>query len=412
MKVRTCGDGACALHAAFGALDGRSECVCPDARVRAADALQAWVHGVPPEQFAGELGRRSPRSNLVVSAFWSMACRACSGRGEGGREQRLWWQACPDDVQRRVDCAMQSHARALAQQAEIMRKFAETARVICVSWSNRELFVQRVALEVHGFDIGSFPHNIHEHSDASSHDLLSPALEYHQDSVIVKGTAANPVPFPAHGPANKYVALFDNNAIFDVLRKSFFITGSREKQTGIIQTLCDCELEVAEDVMADFREMLLQDMGNLNPVPEPFAGFDRMAVSSFGRAVRGSSYWLSLDELLFLADVFDESVLVMELRDGDAHFAGSSRIHAEKPVALVGIDSHRSGVVRSHFSRMVVVPPPSVASEMRLDDAAGVTEQVRHGAGISPARDKLDVAEVAVVGVAESSSAGSSTQIW
>ena len=236
-------------------------------------------------------------------------------------------------------------------------------------------------------------------------------MEYHQDSVIVKWAAANPVPFPAHGPANKYVALFDNNAIFDVLRKSFFITGSREKQTGIIQILCDCELDVAEDVVADFREMLLQDMGNLNPVPEPFAGFDRVAVSSFAQAVRGSSYWLSLDELLFLADVFDESVLVMELRDGDAHFAGSSRIHAEKPVALVGIDSHRSGVVRSHFSRMVVVPPPSVAP-MRLDDAAGVMEQVRHGAGISPARDELDVAEVAVVGVAESSSAGSSTQIW
>ena len=190
------------------------------------------------------------------------------------------------------------------------------------------------------------------------------AYEELGDRLIAKGTLQDPMDFPvADGPPNKYSALFDRRPAFDMLRKSFLITGSREKQQQIIQIILECRDRgcLADGgVVTDLCRILLDDVCNLNPVSKPFEGFDAVAIRCFASACQDPGYYLSVDELLFLADIVNENVVIMELRDGRAAFAGASRgvgsTRAERLVAIVGLDSSRRGRVRSHFSRMVMEP--------------------------------------------------------
>ena len=355
-RVRTKDDGACSLHAAFGSLDARSGCVCAEARARAAEALEAFLRSVSADDFAEELRRASSVSSKVVAAFWGMALKR-GFAGDEGPEARLWWGACPQGVRDRVGDVVRRHEEAVALQDANFRDFTDVGREVCVSWGNAGLLVRRIALEVHGLDVGSLPGDIESICDSQLHQWLGPAFDAVRGQLIVKGTASTPIPFPDDGPANKYLALFDARPAFDVLRKAFFITGNSHMQERMVEILCECEGHARDaDVMERFRHMLLTDVHNVNPVPGMFEGFELEAVSTFARACLQPSYWLSYDELLLLADLLGEAVVVLEVRGGAARFVGSSRISAGKPVALVGIQSHRRGRVRSHFERLVVVP--------------------------------------------------------
>ena len=308
------------------------------------------------DDFPEELRRASSVSSKVVAAFWGMALK-CGHVGGEGPEGGLWWAACKQGVRDRVGDVVRRHEEAVALQEATFRDFACVSREVCVSWGNAGLLVRRIALEVHGLDVGSLSGDIGSICDSQLHDWLGPAFDTIRGELIVKGTAATPISFPDHGPANKYLALFDARPAFDVLRKAFFITGSDHMQQRIIGILCECEGHAGdEDLLEHFRHMLLMDVHNLNPVPDAFKGFAFEAISAFARACLQPSYWLSYDELLLLSDLLGEAVVVLELRDGAARFVGSSRISAGKPVALVGIQSHGRGRVRSHFERLVVVP--------------------------------------------------------
>ena len=363
IKVKTDGDGACALHAGFGSWSWRSRVFrLPDARALAARALLALLDSVPDGLGAERLRASSPRWHLVVVAFWGMVVDACRRRGYEGREAKILWSVCSPEVQARIAEVVENHHQAVDRQREAMVRFDKLARRLCVEWRTADEFVRRVAKEVQGLDITVLPEDIEQFCDVAYHAWLGPAYEQVRGELIVKGTFKNPVPFPLMGPANKYVALFDARREFDGLRQAFFVTGDREMQTRIIQILCECERGDSNDVVVDFRELLLHGMADLNSEPAVFDGFDIAAVAAFARACADPRYWFSLDELLFLADVVGEMVVVVELRDGGAHFAGSSKLQTGKPLALVGIDSNRAASVRSHFSRMVMVPDAAAAA--------------------------------------------------
>jgi len=262
-----------------------------------------------------------------------------------------------------------------------MRRFHEVARRLCADWGVENEFVCRVARAVHGFDVSGVPGDVRRCCDSVYHGWLGPAYEEIGGQLIVKGTAARPEPFPIQdGPANKFVALADARPVFDALRKSFFITGNRCMQARIIEILCDLEVDEGDELVTEFRDSLLNDMDNINPNPEAFPGFHGVALVAFATAILSPDYWLSFDELLFLADVVEEVVLVLEIRDGEAHYIGGSRMRSGQHIAMVGIQGGGSGPVRSHFERMVMV----------VDDAAVVNAN----AGSTAAKGSSGLGEV------------------
>ena len=234
-RVRTKDDGACSLHAAFGSLDARSGCVCAEARARAAEALESFLCSVSADGFAEELRRASSVSSKVVAAFWGMALKR-GFAGDEGPEAGLWWDACPQNVRERVGDVVRRHEEAVALQDANFRDFADVCREVCVSWGNAGLLVRRIALEVHGLDVGSLPGDIESICDSQLHQWLGPAFDAVRGQLIVKGTASTPIPFPDDGPANKYLALFDARPAFDVLRKAFFITGALHHRKALFIT--------------------------------------------------------------------------------------------------------------------------------------------------------------------------------
>jgi len=360
------------------------ELECRHARALAADALVALLDSGSDGLVAERLRASSPRWHLVLVAFWGMVVDVCRRRGDEGREARLLWYALGPEMRDRIAEVVEKHARAVGRQRATMARFDDLARHLCVDWAAKEEFVRRVAKEVHRLDVMELPEDIEQFCDVSCHDWLGPAFEMFGDEMIVKGTFAKPVFFPVAGPANKYMALSDGRPEFDVLRKAFFVTGDREMQARIVQILCDCESGPDDGVVVAFREFLLHGMEDLNMEPTVFDGFDVAAVAAFVRACGDSRYWFSLDELLFLADVVGEVVVVLELHGHEARFAGSSVMRAGKPVAVVGIESNRTARVRSHFSRMVLVPDPAAAGDL-VGDADDVAAGEKAAAGAASA---------------------------
>jgi hypothetical protein len=379
-RVVTEGDGACALHAAFGGLHNSLPFSCPDARVRAANALESLAASAATERTGSNLSQRFPAFVNVKAQFWDLALAACRSDHNEGRECGLLWDAYPVGVQQDVRDAQAVYEQALANQEATMARFEELSKLICVASPHGRELVQRIALEVHGLDVTHVPDVLERFCDADLHDWLGPAFDCLGDKVIVKGTAAKPVAFPADGPANKYVALFDARPVFDYFRRAFFITGCRPKQIQIIDILCQSQ-DVRDDRdVCSLLDTLLAESQNLAASPDAFAGFDIVAVRAFARACLDSRYWFSFDEVLFLAEVLGEAVVVVELfEDRVARCVGSSVRPAGKPVAVIGVDSNRVRRVRSHFSRLVVVPEDHVDARPVFEQRGGLLKRRRCG---------------------------------
>ena len=386
VRVRTCGDGACALHAGFGYLRPRGV-ECDRARELASSAIKELLGAVPSGRLGSTLSERSGRWHVVAAAFWGMALDACRRRVRADRESKSLWSCFTAEVRGRIADVVQRHSEAVESQRLTMRRFHEVARRLCADWGVENEFVCRVARAVHGFDVSGVPGDVRRCCDSGYHGWLGPAYEEIGGQLIVKGTAARPEPFPIHdGPANKFVALADARPVFDALRKSFFITGNRCMQARIIEILCDLEVDEGDELVTEFRDSLLNDMDNINPNPEAFPGFHSVALVAFATAILSPDYWLSFDELLFLADVVEEVVLVLEIRDGEAHYIGGSRMRSGQHIAMVGIQGGGSGPVRSHFERMVMV----------VDDAAVVNAN----AGSTAAKGSDGLGEITADSVA------------
>ena len=377
-RVTTDGDGACALHAAFGGLLRSSLCFCPDARERAADALESLAANAATDCFGSNLAQGFPAFGSVKAQFWMLALSACRSHQDEGRECGLLWDAFPVEVQQEVRNAQAGYEQVLASQEAAMARFEHLSKMICVSSPHGRALVQRIALEVHGLDVTHLPDDLERLCDAELHAWLGPAFDNLGGEVIVKGTAANPVVFPMDGPANKYVALFDERPVFDYFRRAFFITGYGFKQVQIIEILCESQ-ELRDDAdVCSLLDTLLVESQNMAGTPDAFVGFDVVAVVAFARACRAPGYWFSFDEVLFLAEVLGEAVVVVELfGDHVARCVGSSVLPAGKPVAIIGVDSNRVRRVRSHFSRLVVVPGEHADARPGREQRGGLLKRRR-----------------------------------
>ena len=69
--------------------------------------------------------------------------------------------------------------------------------------------------------------------------------------------------------------------------------------------------------------------------------------------MQNSDYWLSVYELLLVAEGAGQNVVVVKELDDAFHWHGATSLRHAGPIAYISRNSDRRGEVRSHFTRLL-----------------------------------------------------------
>ena len=179
MSIRTNGDGACALHSAFGELGAR-ELFCPNARQRAVRVLR-------PHLLAEGAGLPT---QCVRASIWSELARpaasfALNSGEEPSSESELFWELASPELRRQAEAqvlaqeAAAEHARAtrstLRQLARVAFDPSSAAFVAALHARLKPLYGAIADFDVESF--GAYPTKLEACLDAAAqYDCLREAL--------------------------------------------------------------------------------------------------------------------------------------------------------------------------------------------------------------------------------------------
>ena len=334
-KVRTKGDGACALHAPFGVPTSADELAAHSAcRPAVADLLRQVA-----DDFHGQSISVAQRLTHLVAILWGFVSAHLRNDPDRDSEADLFWQALPPPARASARAAFDNHQRARNEQQGQLELFDVTAARVC-STLPADVLLEPLALTLEG----------------CLDEWHEPAWEVGSGgALIVKGSLSTPVPFPTDNPPyDKLAALADPRACFNALRRAFFIRGrgaDNNQQQAIVSVLYDLTENTpsARQDLEQFARLLLTDFHQAHITPEAPATFAPQALLALSLAVRQPSYWFSVDELLLIADLLHQNIVVVEEFARSFHFAGSSFLRPQQPVAFVSLRSGRARNVRSHL---------------------------------------------------------------
>ena len=342
-KVRTNGDGACALHAAFGNFLLAGELAAPSACRKAVGALLLQLS----RDYAAGAAALGERLATVASMLWSFAMAYLARKPDRDTEADLFWQHLDSSSRDAAETVFRAHVLAARQHAQQLCCFDAAAARLCTLLP-RAFFLEPIAMTL----------------DGSLAAWQEPAWELGPDgNLIVKTTRTVPVGFPADRPPDsKLAALGDARSCFDCLRRAFFLRGrgaSSSAQQDVVRLL----YEIAEQTpsfraeLLNFVGLLLDDFHHEHVVATAPDFFGAVAFRALAQAVQDPSYWFSVDELLLFADLLHQNVIVLEEFPASFQCAGFSTLRSEQAVAFVSLESGRIGCVRSHFSRVLPFSP-------------------------------------------------------
>ena len=284
-----------------------------------------------------------------------------SERGPPSSEERSFLDLGRQDLEfwRSVVKHVNLHHAARAQRDDAWASSAAMSVSVFVNDLDR-CFWRSLAVQT-----GLLPALGDEHLVANEHsdfDFLRSPYEVRDGAVIVRGTANDVDPSDATLPRCKYSALFDPRACFNSLRMAFLkYTGGDGLEALIFHlqavdmssALLQKHWTVLMDFVVDARGAFQQDGAVAGP-PDRFL---QDAWPLLRRAiVENRQYFLSYAELLLLAELKRQNVMVLGLREsGRADLLGAVTGHPDCSVSLVGLTFHEDHRrQRTHFERLVL----------------------------------------------------------
>ena len=157
---------------------------------------------------------------------------------------------------------------------------------------------------------------------------------------------------------SKKAAVLTPRPEFDCLRHSFFVRGRTEDEKSR-QVMIPLVLDVREHMEDNDNRVLLQDFAQAlilcphdSDSPAPLQ--DDVLLHAFATAILKPSYWLSHLELMCLAEMCGQNLVVVEILGSKLEYASHVESDPTAGFGIVALRSNRLGRVRSHFSRLVV----------------------------------------------------------
>ena len=149
----------------------------------------------------------------------------------------------------------------------------------------------------------------------------------------------------------------DSNERFDCLRQGSFVR-SREANDSRRANVIPVLFEVADEVDNEESQKVLREFAQvLVESPHDSSAWTSLPYSTllqtFGKAILRDKYWLSPVELLCLAEISGNNLMVCEILDSRLNYAGHVESDATAGFGIVALQSNRQSKVRSHVSRLV-----------------------------------------------------------
>ena len=343
--AETLGDGACAVHAAFGERTETGVLICHGARELAMHVLEAAMHS------------EDQQASRIKSTLWrEMACRGMK-EDEAAPEARLFWQTFADKFPALAEVAR----NAAVQQADAENRATQRHQVL--TQACRVFFLKAPVAIFQRFcsDIG------YENAEGQE-----PCFEVQGDRRLVKGTKRREL--PADGPDSKLEAIRRDEEVFDALRTA--VLWSADRGT-ILAALDRCSLE-DEHGHAAALARALRDVHACDNAPSLApAEFEACAVAAYLVAIQQQAYYFSVDEVQVICRQLGANVLIVKevaplvlLVEGVVYSQAGQDFRA---IVLRGAGDN--GSVRSHFERQVL-SKQNVPKTQSV--AAGHNEAVEH----------------------------------
>ena len=342
-SANTLGDGACGIHALFGVTNTHAQLECQDARRLAADALEAAL--------CHEVGE-SLRAEAVKLSLWDELAVPGTAQ-ECGVEAKLFWKHFnrlrPSDA---ADVLKTVEANASFNTNN--ERWQQTLREQC---RNFFLHAPKAAIA-----------DVCEGIGYSENEGCEDCFYERQGQKYVKGTAGSV--WPANGPKKKLDAVQQPDAAFDALRTSVFLARDVAVCVYFLQEAAAKHDWTQSSALAQILEGRPNDRLRL---PD---SFHQAAVEAYLAAVLEESYFFSYDEIALIAEMREQSVVIV--RDaGPTAFVPCcvATCPSTDPIVILLKNADGPARVRSHFERLApqaAVGSACQACARREHDASGL----------------------------------------
>ena len=325
VSANTLGDGACGMHAAFGALNADGFLECGLSRLLAAESL------------ARALKSRAQTAHVeaVRLALWNeLALPAACGKG--GPEGQLFW----NELKRKCSSAadqVQAIAGERVGQRDQARQEKDDLTKAC-----RAFF-----LSASDAAFMSFCHKVGYSESEGQEDCF----EVRGDRKIVKGTRNTPW---AEGPVRtKQEAIRHESPAYDALRTAVFLGNCIEHCKQVLHEV-EAEFNCPEAEAVHFALRICSSSaapgpGSTKDMPQEV---EEAVVDAYLATISMQNYFFSYDEIAVVADMRMQSLVVV--KEEGANFVPCCLVHhvGVPPVVILVKNAETEHRVRSHFERL------------------------------------------------------------
>lgn len=331
ISANTLGDGACAIHAAFGKTNRNGQLECVSARSLAAKALT--------DALRCESGYLNERIAAVRMSLWDeLALPAAAGMDSV--EAQIFWRNLSELYPEEAGKVREAVAVEAERTTELTKQKYKLAKAC------RSFFVNGTV---------SCIESLCSRIGYATNEGAEDCFEERRDGKYVKGTR-NSV-WPAEGPMKKMDAIRYDHDAFDSLRLAVFLARDLEMCIEVLKDIAkDMENVEGERLQKELEEYLRQAEQSEDKVrPTQPQSFYDAAVDAYLCSVMEDGYYFSYDEVATVAERRGQGLLIVK-EDEAANFVpccavqnGSNR----QPVIIILVkNANSSGRVRSHFERL------------------------------------------------------------
>ena len=180
---------------------------------------------------------------------------------------------------------------------------------------------------------------------------VHPVFYWRGDRKIVRGTKNTDLPCD-DPPVSRYAALFDPREMFDAVRTSFLEQVLGENCVNLQDVVANAMV----DDLGELMEFCCDAWGELRRT-ELMTGapawFHAAAWPIFKQCMTDKQYYLSCGEVLLVAELCKQNVVIFKRRGETAEHYGEVIHHRNCPCVWIVVQAGEGGRTRSHFQRLV-----------------------------------------------------------
>ena len=376
-SLRTCGDGACGIHAIVG--DSTAE---------------GFIKAAAPRTWVSELVHRctDPTSTLQYLATQVGAARAKHAVENillAGHCESLLRDASgsnPTDEARVLeDCLLSERQTDLLEECRRMQQEQSSNHEVRENLKAKLLPLLRCLFREDLKD--SLLRSVAIKRQCLPGEFDAPPFYESADGRLL--VLVSKVPVPANCPQTKFDALFDPAPCFDMLRQAFveWVTPGNQEETflRVLSAECQvfCDNSRNQHLIGELTEVLApicDTLQNLEDVRSDIGlprNYGARVWRSYLIAWQSSQYWFSCDELLVISMLAGISVRIFEAHGQDLILWNEYDVRGVPPVCVKVANTREHGPVRGHFERLVLVEDLRLARlhamQQRKDAASAST---------------------------------------